>query len=113
MVRKKKKPKFLRQGARFLKRVKKRWRRPRGSQSKMRKRKKGKPRMPSIGYGAPKRLRGLHPCGLREVLVHNIKELERIDPKVEAVKIATGVGKRKREELIKRAAELKIRLLNP
>jgi len=72
MVNPRKKPKFLRQNWRARKKLRKvKWRKPRGSQSKLRKGKKGKPAKPRIGYGAPRRLRGLHPSGLKEVLVHS------------------------------------------
>jgi large subunit ribosomal protein L32e len=69
--------------------------------------------MPSIGYGAPRELRGLHPSGLKEVVVYTPRELERVDPKKEAVKIASTVGKKKRIEILRRAEELKIKVLNP
>jgi len=113
MVNPKKKPKFKRWLSSSLGRVKESWRRPRGSQSKVRKKLKGKIKMPSIGYRAPKNLRYLHPSGFKEVLVHNIKELEKIDPKKEAIKIAHTVGKKKRKEIIEKAKELKIKILNP
>ncbi|MEM2597607.1 MAG: eL32 family ribosomal protein, partial [Thermofilum sp.] len=55
---------------------------------------------------------GLHPSGFEEVLVHNVKDLERIDPKRQAVRIAATVGRRKRAEILKRAEELGITVLN-
>ena len=113
MVNPRKKPKFLAQGAKFLKRIKERWRRPRGLHSKMRKRKKGKPKMPSVGYRAPKTLRGLHPSGFKEVLVRNLKDLEKIDPKKEAARISSKVGKRLKTKILEKAKQLKIKVLNP
>ena len=114
MKKKKKKPKFLRQMWKAYKRIRKvKWRRPKGSQSKLRKRMKGKGAVVSIGYGSPKEVRGLHPCGLKEVLVHNPKELEKVDPEREVVRISSRVGKKKRIEIIKKAEELKIKVLNP
>jgi len=113
MVNPRKKPKFLRQGAKFLKRLGEKWRKPRGSQSKVRKRKKGKAKMPEVGYRAPKELRGLHPSGLREVLVRNLKDVEKVNPKEEVIRIASSVGKKLKEKILKRAEELKIRVLNP
>jgi large subunit ribosomal protein L32e len=74
---------------------------------------KGKPAMPSIGYKLPKGIRGLHPSGLAEMMVSNPKELEKIDPKKYVVRIASAVGRRKRDAIIKRAQELKIRVVNP
>lgn len=114
MVNPRKKPKFLRPMWHSYKRARKaRWRRPRGSQSKMRKKIKFKGKMPSKGYIAPKELRYLHPSGYREVLIHSAKELEKIDPKKEAARIAGKVGKRKRIEIMKEAEKLKIKVLNP
>lgn len=95
------------------KRVKPSWRRARGWRSKIRLRKKSKFKMPSVSYGAPKKLKYLHPSGYNEVLVHNIKELEKITPEKEAIKIASTVGKKKRQEILKKAEEMKIKVLNP
>lgn len=113
VVKKKKKPKFLRQIPYSHKRLKKVWRKPRGSQSKMRKKERGKATVPAVGWRTPKKIRGLHPSGYKEVAVHSIGELEKIDTKKEAVRIATRVGKRKRAEIVKKAKEMKIKILNP
>jgi large subunit ribosomal protein L32e len=108
-----KKPKFRRWMSQAYKRVKESWRRPRGIHSKVRIRKKGKIKMPSVGYGAPKELRFLHPSGLKEVLISNLKDLEKVDPKTQAIRIAHTVGEKKRKEIIKKAEEMKIKILNP
>ena len=108
-----KKPKFKRWMSQAYKRIKEAWRRPKGLHSKLRKRIKSKGKIPSPGYGAPKNLKYLHPSGFKEVLIHNVKELERIDPKKEAARIAHTVGKKKRKEILKKAEELKIKVLNP
>jgi large subunit ribosomal protein L32e len=110
---KKVKPKFRRQEWFQVKRLGEKWRKPRGLDSKMRLCKKGKPAMPSIGYRSPKEVRGLHPSGLVEVMVRNPKELEKIDPKRHVARIASAVGRRKRSAIIKRAQELKIKVVNP
>jgi large subunit ribosomal protein L32e len=108
-----KKPEFKRWMSQAYKRVKESWRKPRGIHSKVRIRKKGKIKMPSVGYGAPKELRFLHPSGLKEILVSNLKDLEKVDPKTQAIRIAHTVGEKKRKEIIKKAEELKIKILNP
>jgi len=82
-------------------------------QSKVRRHEKSKGATPSIGYRAPKELRYLHPSGFREVLVLNAKGLEGIDSNKQAVRIAHVVGKKKRQEILKKAEEMKIRVLNP
>jgi len=107
-----KKPKFIRHGSKYLKKVKKKWRRGRGQDNKTRKKWKGKDSIPRPGYGAPRKTKGLHPSGFREVLVHNLNNLVKIDVKTEAVRIASGVGKRKKETIVKQAKKLKLKILN-
>lgn len=108
---KKKKPKFIRWMSASLRRIKPAWRRPKGINSKVFLKKKGKLPMPAIGYGTPKAERFLHPSGMYEVLVHNVRELENASGK--AVRIASTVGNRKRSDILKRSEELKLKVLNP
>jgi len=108
-----KKPKFSRPGSSAYKRLGGKWRRIIGLHGKLRRHEKGKGKMPTVGYGAPKELRYLHPSGFRDVLVYNFNDLQKIDPKKEAARIAHVVGKKKRIEMIKKAEELKIKVLNP
>ena len=107
-----KRPEFRRQEWHRYKRLGTSWRRPRGLHSSMRKQLKGRPAIVKIGYRSPAAVRGLHPSGLEDVLVHNVKELEKLDPKTQGARIASTVGKRKRIEIVKRAQELGIRILN-
>jgi large subunit ribosomal protein L32e len=79
----------------------------------MRLQKKGKPPIVKIGYRQPKVLRGLHPCGLKEILVRNLKDLERVDPSKEAIRLSSTLGKRKREQILTLAKERGIKVLNP
>ena len=113
MVNPKKKYKFWKQGANYLKRVKERWRKPRGRDTKLRKKQKGKGKVPSIGYGAPAEMRHKHPSGLYELLVSNVDDLSKIDPENQAARISGSVGKKKKLEIVKKAKELKIKVLNP
>lgn len=106
-------PKFRRQEWFLFKRLGEKWRKPRGRDSKMRARKKGKGKLVTVGYRIPKKERGLHPSGLAEVLVNNQADLGKVDVGRQAVRIASGVGRRKREQILKKADELKIRVLNP
>ncbi len=105
-------PKFVRWLSSSLKRVRSPWRKPQGINSKVRARLKGKLPMPTVGYGAPKKMRYLHPSGAREVLVHNVKDLEKVDEN-KAVRIGSSVGKKKRNEILKKAEEMKLKVLNP
>lgn len=88
------------------------WRKPKGVDNHQRLSVKGWPHLVKIGYRVPKEVRYLHPSGYRDVLVHNMKELEELSPDTDAARLASGVGKRKRIEIAKRARELGIRVLN-
>lgn len=107
-----KKPKFRRQESWRYKRVKESWRKPRGIDSKIRKKVKGWPKSAQVGYRSPKESRGLHPSGYVEVLVHNVDEVDQIDPETQAARIAHAVGARKRVEISYRAKEIGIHILN-
>jgi len=89
------------------------WRRPRGLHSKMRQHYAYRQNVVSIGFRTPKASRHLHPSGFEEVLVSTWQELEGLDPERQAVRIAHGVGMRKRQALEARAGELGLRVLNP
>jgi outer membrane biosynthesis protein TonB len=65
-----------------------------------------------MGYKGPKIARFLHPSGYKEVIVNNVAELSTIDPAVQAARIAHTVGKRKRADIIAKAKELNIKILN-
>lgn len=110
MKKKKKKPKFNVLNLGFHKRVKARWRKPRGTHNKKRMKKKWAGALPNIGYRNPKAIRDLHPNGHREVRVHNVAELEGL--KDVLVRIAAAVGARKREEIEKKAKAMKLKIAN-
>lgn len=110
---KSRKPHFRRQESWRYKRVDESWRKPRGLDSKMRKKVKGWPKSPAIGYRGPKETRRLHPSGYVEVLVRNVDDVSGVDPETQAVRIGHTVGARKRVEVLARADELGIHVLNP
>jgi large subunit ribosomal protein L32e len=106
-------PEFLRQEWHRRKRLQNvKWRKPAGDQSKMRQHYGYRRNIVSIGYGGPKGARYLHPSGFREVRVWNVKDLEKINPDVEAARVAHSVGMKKRLEIEEKADELNIRILN-
>ena len=67
---------------------------------------------PKIGYRNQKEIRGLHPSGYFEILVCNENDLEKINPKINAARLSSRLGKRKRNEIIKKANEKGIWVLN-
>jgi large subunit ribosomal protein L32e len=106
-------PKFIRQESWRYDRLAENWRKPKGKDNKMRKQKSGMPAIVKVGYRGPRAARGLHPSGYSENLVHNTAELAKLDPKTDAARIGHTVGKKKRIEIVNRAAELGIKVLNP
>lgn len=89
------------------------WRRPRGLDNKIRQQRKGWPPRVKPGYRKPAAVRGLHPTGFVEVLVRRPQDLDVLDPKVHAVRIASAVGLKKRLEIVKVAGERGFLVLNP
>ncbi|MEM2146734.1 MAG: 50S ribosomal protein L32e, partial [Candidatus Jordarchaeaceae archaeon] len=108
-----KKPTFVAYESWRYKRIKKRWRAPKGIDNIVRHKRKGVPKSPSIGYSSPKKVRGLHPSGFEEVLVYNVHDLEKIDPERQAIRIASTVGRRKAVDIMDQAENKSIWLLNP
>ena len=107
-----KRPNFRRQNWFRYKRLGQKWRRPRGIHSKMRRHFKYRIPVVQVGFRGPASVRGLHPSGFEEVLVYNPKNLENVDPKAQAIRISSKVGDKKREMIVQKADELKIRVLN-
>ncbi len=107
------KPNFVKEESWRYKRVKAKWRKPKGIDSHMRKQMKGWPKRVKIGYRGPRAARYLHPSGYYDILVHNVAELSKLDRKKDAARIASAVGKRKRKQIIEKARTLKVKVLNP
>ena len=88
------------------------WRAPHGMDNKQRRNYKYRGSLVRIGHGKVAAARFLHPSGFREIMVHNIDDLETIDPETEAARVGATVGGRKREHIYARADELGVRVLN-
>lgn len=111
--RKQRTPKFQRTQLHHKKKLKDTWRRPRGLHNKQRRHYRAKGAHPQPGYGAPASVRGYHPSGFVEVLVHTPGDLEALDPATQAIRIGGTVGGRKRAVIQARALELGLKILNP
>jgi len=109
----KKRPHFKRYESWRFVRIKDQWRKPRGIDNKMRTELQGWPKSVKIGYRGPAAVRGLHASGMEEVMVWNTKDLEKVDPDIHVARIGGTVGGRKKETMLEKAKELKIRILNP
>ena len=106
-----KKPDFPRTDANKIKRLSRSgWRKAKGRDNKIRRRLRGA--MPSPSYGSPKSVKGMHPRGMFEVIVYNLKDLADVGKEL-VVRIAATVGNRKKTEIVKEAKKLGLHVLNP
>ena len=105
-----KKPEFNCHDSHKKRRLSTSWRKPRGLHNKLRQQIAAKGKLVRPGFGSPKAVRGYHPCGLPEVLVNNVAELEKAQGF--AVRIASAVGRRKRLDIEAKAAQAGLKVLN-
>ncbi|MBU3926118.1 eL32 family ribosomal protein [Patescibacteria group bacterium] len=107
--------KFLRRQGNLLSKLgkgrkkKQKWRRPTGRDNKMREKRKGYPAVVSIGHKKSKK----ESRKIKEkilTIVQNTKDLEKL--KQNEIIIIGKIGKKKREEIIKKAEERKIKVYN-
>lgn len=70
--------------------------------------------MPKIGYRGPKATRHLLPCGFYKFTVNNARDIEMLlmQNRVFAAEISHAVSSRKRKEIIERADQLNVKVLN-
>ena len=108
---KKARPKFVREEAHRRKRLSKSWRKPKGFHSKMRLRKAGKPKRVAIGYRAPKETRGLNKFDSYSIKVSNLMDLGKVKS-TDFVLLDSKLGAKKKILIIKKAIELKLRIIN-
>lgn len=119
-----KKPKFLRtdwhKKIRLGRGVKKnlKWHGAKGRHNKLRLNRKGRMQRPKVGWGAENEVKGFVK-GMEAVRVENVKEVETVHAsqvpfsRAKSVGIIIGkVGKKKRLDMIKKANEMKIVILN-
>lgn len=107
-----KKPSFIRHDAHKKVRVGLVWRKPKGRQNKMRLHQKGYAKGRSTGYGSPRAVAGLSTNGLKQNVVHTLKDLISLDSKVDGIIIGRTVGLKKREVLVEEATKKGFTLLN-
>jgi len=108
---KSKKPEFVQQDYHKKKRLSKKWKRPTGLQSKMRHQFKGYNRRVKQGWRSPVEIRGFHGKGLESVIINNVAELSNV-LKDQGIIVSAKVGLKKRIDILRKAEELKIVVLN-
>ena len=109
----KSRPEFKRPESWRYKRLETTWRKPKGIDNHQRKQKsRGRPGLVKVGYGGPKIARGLPPSGYTDNLVHNIDDLEKLNPKTDGVRIGHSVGTKKRKEIVIKSIKKKFKIFN-
>merc|ERR1739848_793485 len=90
------------------------WRKPHGIDQRVRRRFRGTREMAKIGYGSNNKTKFLIPSGFKKFLVQNEKELEVLlmNNRTYCGEIAHNISSRKKAAIVKRAAELGVRLTN-
>ncbi len=91
------------------------WRRPKGIDSRVRRKFRGNGViMPSIGYGTARKTRHVLPNGFKKAVVSNVKDLELLmmHNRTYCAEVAHNVSTLKRKAIVERAGELNIKLTN-
>mmetsp|Transcript_45750 Transcript_45750/g.91567 ORF Transcript_45750/g.91567 Transcript_45750/m.91567 type:complete len:123 (+) Transcript_45750:221-589(+) len=111
----KRRKKFSRHHSDRYKRIKKGWRKPKGIDSCVRRKFRGKVLMPNIGFGSNKKTRNLTPRGFYKIKVRNPKELEiiQMSNKIFEAEIDHGVGYLKRTKILEKAGSMDLKVINP
>ncbi len=111
MVKKKNKPNFNVPNLGFMTGIKSRWRKPRGTGNKKRRKCRWAGKSPRIGYKNAPAVRGLHPLGMPEILIYTPSQLKAV--KGHVVRIAAQVAARKALEIEKAAKSAGLVVVNP
>merc|ERR1711967_44668 len=111
---KKKTTKFKRHQSDLFDRVGESWRRPKGIDSRVRRKFKGKILMPNIGYGSNKKTKHMLPDGFKKFLINNVSDLELLMMynRTYAAEVASSVSRKTREAILERAKVLDIKVTN-
>ncbi|XP_010494825.1 PREDICTED: 60S ribosomal protein L32-1 [Camelina sativa] len=111
---KKRSAKFIRPQSDRRITVKESWRRPKGIDSRVRRKFKGVTLMPNVGYGSDKKTRHYLPNGFKKFVVHNISELELLmmHNRTYCAEIAHNVSTKKRKAIVERASQLDVVVSN-
>ncbi len=102
-------------GAKSRSRVKERWRKQRGIDSKKRVKKSFAGAEPTIGYRNPESIRGIRASGNRAIMVYNTEQLREIISGAEKgyeITLSGALSRRKKAELSKLATDNGINVTN-
>ncbi len=90
------------------------WRRPRGIDSRVRRKFRSNKPMVSIGYRTKKQHRDVLPNGFKKFLIRNLSDVEMLlmNNRVYCGELAQNLSARKRKAIVNRAKELNVKITN-
>jgi len=104
------KPNFTRYNSEYLKKLDSNWRSPRGIHNKVRLKRKGHPRSPSIGYGSPKEEYGLYKSKFSYKIINSENDLLNLDE--EYVILSGRLGIKNKLNIINKLKASNVKILN-
>ena len=107
---KRKKIKFIRYNSEYLKKLSPNWRRAKGMHNKVRLKRKGHNKSPSIGYGTSKEFKAFFKSKFDYVLIKSEKDLENLNKK--EIMFSKKLGLKKRLKLINKIKLMNLGVLN-
>ena len=90
------------------------WRKPRGIDGRFRRKFKGLPPHPNVGYGSNKKTRHLLPNGFLKFVVHNVADLDLLlmHNRKYCAEVAHNVSAQNRKAIVERAQQLNVNVIN-
>jgi large subunit ribosomal protein L32e len=107
-----KKPDYKFPGSKRRVRNQGKWRKPKGHQSKIRRKFRGYAKMAQVGYSSPGEVKGYHPSGLLPVVIMSPAQLSKLNPEKHCIFIGSTVGLRKRLSILEEARKLRLLVVN-
>jgi large subunit ribosomal protein L32e len=107
-------PKFVRPNLSQKRRVKDKWRKPRGIDNKQRHKYKWAGAIVNKGYRGDAKIRGTHPLGKKEFMIRGISDLEKNKGGLQnfVIRLSGTLSKHSKEKIRLKAAEMKLVVLN-
>mmetsp|Transcript_12684 Transcript_12684/g.10839 ORF Transcript_12684/g.10839 Transcript_12684/m.10839 type:complete len:138 (+) Transcript_12684:76-489(+) len=111
---KKRVKKFTRFECEDFDKIANKWRKPHGIDCRMRRRFRGNKPLVNIGYGSDKTTRYMRRSGFKTLHIQNPQEIELLlmNNRTFAAELAANLSARKRAAIVKRAAQLNVRVTN-
>ncbi|TKJ17447.1 hypothetical protein CEE44_02835 [Candidatus Woesearchaeota archaeon B3_Woes] len=109
-MKKKKKPDFNKQSSHKKKRLANKWRKPRGSDSKIKIGRKGYPRKVKVGFRGPVEARGMSRDGQNIVLIKNMNDIKGLNK--DDVVCLSNFGIKKKIEIVKECLKLNLKIMS-